>query len=168
VSEPQPPTGAPPVPKRSRGPIVVVALVALLVGIGGTVAGFLLYGPVMERLDPPEYTYNVSLFLTADVTGAQRDALRAALSGIDGVEYQSREQAYENFKELYRDSPDLVEKVRPDALPESFRFETTGTNRTFDCGLLAPAKDLPGVDDITVTRFSKDDREQPMLRQSCP
>lgn len=157
--------------RRSRGLTVVVAAVALLVGVGGTAAAFLLYEPVMERLDPPEYSYNVSIFLRADVTDPQRDALRAALDGIDvpgGVEYESREQAYANFKELYKDSPDLVAKVSPDTLPESFRFGTKGTNKTFDCGLLAPVKDLPGVDDITVSRFSKDDRERPIMRQACP
>jgi cell division protein FtsX len=149
----------------------VVAVVALLVGVGGTTAAFLLYEPVMERLDPPEYTYNVAIFLRADVTVAQREALKAALDGVDvpgGVRYESREEAYENFKELYKDEPELVESVRPDTLPESFRFETTGTNKNFDCGLLDPVKDLPGIDDISVTRFSKDDRESPMRQLSCP
>ena len=102
--------------RRPWALLVVVAAVALLAGIGGTTAAFLLYEPVMDRLDPPEYTYNVSIFLKADVTDAQRDALKAALDGLHipgGVEYESREQAYERFRELYKDSPDLTESVRP-------------------------------------------------------
>jgi cell division protein FtsX len=161
----------PPAPRRRRGLLVLVAVVALLVGVGGTAAAFLLYEPVMERLDPPEYTYSVAIFLKADVTDAQRQALKEALDGAGipgGVEYESREQAYANFKKLYKDSPELIEKVRPDTLPESFQFETKGTNKDFDCGLLAPVKDLPGIDDVTVTRFSKDDRKNPMKRLSCP
>jgi hypothetical protein len=151
-------------PRRPWGLLALVAVVALLVGIGGTSAAFLLY----DRFNVPEYTFNVSVFLKADVTDADRDAVRSALAGIDtldGVEYESREQAYENFKEIYRDSPDLIESVRPDTLPESFRFQTKGTD--FDCRILAPALALPAVDDVYVAGISKENKELPVKDVYC-
>ena len=37
--------------------------------------------------------------------------------------YETKEQAYERFKEMYEDAPDLVNAVKPDQLPESFRVK---------------------------------------------
>ncbi len=156
---------APPPARRPRWLLTaVVAVVGVLVGVGGTTAAFLLY----DRLDVPEYTFDVTVFLTADVTDANREAVRSALSGVAGVRYESREEAYENFKELYTDEPELVESVRPDTLPASFQFQTEGTE--FDCGILAPLHDHPGVDEIVVSGWPKDrnDRDLRPRPVSCP
>lgn len=127
---------------------------ALLVGVGATTAAFLLPN-LYHRLNPTEYTFEVSVWLRPDISAADRDAVRSGLAGIDtvaGVKYESREQAYENFKKLYKDSPDLVESVKADSLPESFYFETKRAE--FDCGILEPVADLPAVDNITVMKVS--------------
>jgi cell division transport system permease protein len=39
------------------------------------------------------------------------------------VFFENREQAYENFKQLFRDNPALVENVDPDAMPQSYRIK---------------------------------------------
>jgi cell division transport system permease protein len=39
------------------------------------------------------------------------------------VFYESKEDAYERFTELFRDQPNLVESVDPDVLPASFRVK---------------------------------------------
>lgn len=60
------------------------------------------------------------------VTGEQRDALLRDLEGMPEVQevfYESQEDAYGRFKEQFADSPDLVENVTADALPESFRVK---------------------------------------------
>ena len=60
------------------------------------------------------------------VTDQQRSELQADLEAMPQVEqvfYESQEQAYEQFKEQFKDSPDLVENVTADALPESFRVK---------------------------------------------
>jgi cell division transport system permease protein len=66
----------------------------------------------------------VTIFLKNDVTDAQRANLDTALSDDPLVKdhfYESKEEAYERFKEQFRDAQDLVNSVKPDALPESFR-----------------------------------------------
>jgi cell division transport system permease protein len=42
---------------------------------------------------------------------------------VQTVYYESQEEAYEQFREQFEDSPDLVENVTADALPESFRVK---------------------------------------------
>jgi cell division transport system permease protein len=60
------------------------------------------------------------------VTEDQRQALLTDLEGMPQVQevfYESQEDAYERFREQFADSPDLVENVTADALPESFRVK---------------------------------------------
>ncbi len=62
----------------------------------------------------------------AAVTEQQREELLADLKAMPQVQevfYESQEQAYRQFQEQFEDSPDLVENVTPDALPESFRVK---------------------------------------------
>src|SRR3712207_3602157 len=65
----------------------------------------------------------VSIFLKADVTQAQRDQLRAELEAMPDVEevyFEDKQQAYERFKEQFKDSEEIVANTPPDVLPESF------------------------------------------------
>jgi cell division transport system permease protein len=60
------------------------------------------------------------------VTEPQRQALLGDLETLPQVEqvfYESQEDAYDRFREQFADSPDLVENVTADALPESFRVK---------------------------------------------
>ena len=68
---------------------------------------------------------DISIFLTEDVTDAQRTALYDALRAdpaVRDLRYESHEQAYEKFAALWRDSPDFVAAVSPEQIPESFRL----------------------------------------------
>ena len=67
----------------------------------------------------------ISIFLKKDVTDAQRANLDTALSDDPLVKdhfFESRQTAYDRFKEQFRDAPDLVNSVKPDSMPESFRI----------------------------------------------
>lgn len=84
-------------------------------------------------LAEPQCTWSVSddatdvaIFLWADITGPQRDALREALHADPLVRnplFESREAAYARFKELWRGSPELVASIDVSAMPESFRLQ---------------------------------------------
>lgn len=84
-----------------------------------------------------------------DVTQAQRDQLSADLHAtplVEQVFYESKEDAYKRFKELFKDSPDLVNNVSPEALPESFRVKLKDPEQ-FDV-VASGFKDRPGVDQV--------------------
>jgi cell division transport system permease protein len=68
----------------------------------------------------------VSVFLAPKISPQQRTAIGDQLRGqpvVERVYYESRQQAYERFKDQFKDSPDMVRNVSPDVLPESYRVK---------------------------------------------
>jgi cell division transport system permease protein len=71
----------------------------------------------------------VSIFLCDDrtcpaITPEQQEQLRTELEGepvVREVFYESKQEAYERFRELFKDQPSLIESIDPDTLPASFR-----------------------------------------------
>ncbi|MEU4214687.1 permease-like cell division protein FtsX [Actinoplanes sp. NPDC026623] len=95
----------------------------------------------------------VSIFLREDVTEAQRTAINQAIETnplVLSKTYETREQAFEKFKVLWRDSPDFVKSVGPDSLPESFRVKLRDPEQYQ--GFSSQIKDLPGIQDIVDQR----------------
>jgi len=106
--------------------MTVAMIITMTVSLTLLGAAVLLYWQVddMERIFFTKV--EVSIFLKGDVTEEQRTTLQADLEKdplVKTVTYVSREDAYNNFKELYRSSPDLVDSVKADTLPESFRVK---------------------------------------------
>jgi cell division transport system permease protein len=48
--------------------------------------------------------------------------------GPEGIQFETQAQAYQRFKEQFKDSPDMVRNVTQDALPESFRIKLKNPN----------------------------------------
>jgi len=95
----------------------------------------------------------VSIFLRTDVTEAQRNTINQALDGsplVASKTYETRAQAFEKFKILWRDSPDFIKSVGPDSLPESFRVKLKDPEqyKTF----AAQIEGQPGIQDIVDQR----------------
>lgn len=107
--------------------ILTTAISLALLGAGG-----LLFVQVEKVKELLFYKVEVTIFLDEGVTQDQRDKLKTELEGDDlvqDVEYESREAAYKRFQELFKDSPDLVQNVKPEALPESFRIKLKDPRR---------------------------------------
>ena len=133
----------------------MVAAIAMLVGVGGTAAVL----AVSDRFGPPRHEYRVAVFLDHEITADQKAAVETALARlhpVDGVTFESREQAWAKFQEMFKDRPELINSTKPQDLPESFHLTTTGTE--FDCAALAPVRALPGVNEISVVQPAKDGR----------
>jgi cell division transport system permease protein len=77
----------------------------------------------------------VSIFLApGGVTKEQRDSIQSELNSlkpkvVQTVFYESKAEAYARFKEQFKDSPDMVRNVGPDALPESYRVKLVDPNQ---------------------------------------
>lgn len=152
---PEPPSApfqgslAPPPPPRRRRwvPLVVVGAPVVVGAVIATVT-VLAVGAA-----PVKHRYDVSVFLTHDTTTPQKDAIRTALHTlhpVGGIRFVDRQQAYQKFKEMFKDRPDLVNSTDPNSLPESFRLTTSATE--FDCPSLNKIRHLPGVDDTVVVQ----------------
>ncbi|HET6214546.1 MAG TPA: permease-like cell division protein FtsX [Micromonosporaceae bacterium] len=108
------------------------------------------------HLRPAEYTLatrpigcHVSIFFQPDATPEQIQGSGAGLARMPEViqfAYESKNQAYENFKEMFKDAPDLVASVHPDTLPSAYRI----TVRDLAAAriVIARFQSSPGVSDV--------------------
>lgn len=84
-----------------------------------------------------------------DITQEQRLALGNALRAtpqVQDVFYESKQDAYKRFKEQFKESPDLVDNVSSDALPESYRVKLKNPEQ-FEV-VASAFQDQPGVDSV--------------------
>jgi cell division transport system permease protein len=110
-----------------RNPFISVAAVLVMtisLFMFGSV--FLLRAAIQRSVDLFTGSVEVAVFLDDDVSGDEQDQLRSeleALPEVASVEYESKEQAYQRFLELFRSSPGFTQNVDPTALPASFRVK---------------------------------------------
>jgi cell division transport system permease protein len=88
------------------------------------------------------------IYMKTDATQEQIAALRSQLNDdrqVRSAKYISKEQAYNDFKRIFRDKPDLVSSVDPSALPASFRVAPREVKQTKP--LSEKYDTRPGVDE---------------------
>jgi cell division transport system permease protein len=110
--------------------VAMILTTAISLGLMGT--GLLIAGMISEMKAIYYDKVQVSIFLADDVTEEQRQAIRTELETSDEVStfiYESRDEAYERFKQQFAQQPELVENTPADALPESFRVELVNPER---------------------------------------
>jgi cell division transport system permease protein len=99
--------------------IITMAVSLTMLGASG-----LMYLQVNSMKDFYYDQIEVAIFLNNDITDAQRASLDSALKSdplVAEVIYEDKAKAHEKFKVMYADAPDLVNAVKPEQLPESFR-----------------------------------------------
>ena len=129
--------------------MTVAMIITMSVSLTMLGASVLLYLQVDQMKDYYYGNIEVSVFLRGDVTEAQRQAIDAAISSNPLVEkrtYETREEALKRFQELWKDSPEFVESVGANSLPESFRIKLKDpeTYQSFTDQL----KGIQGIDEI--------------------
>ena len=91
------------------------------------------------------------IFMRDDVTQPQIDALQADLDQSPEVassRFVDRREAYEEFKRLFSDSPELVDSLGPDSLPPSFRVEPVNKDVEAVVSLGTEYGQRPGVEKV--------------------
>ena len=124
--------------------VIVVAITLFLVG------GVLIFsGSVNRAADLQTRKVEVGVFLATDVTPEQRDRIKndlLAMPEVGNVIYESKHEAFERFKVLFKDSPDIVQNVTEDKLPESYRVKLKNPK---DFGVVRDRlTGVPGIDTI--------------------
>jgi cell division transport system permease protein len=116
--------------------------VGLLVGKQVNVASDLFFSQV-----------EVSIFLTDGISEAQRASLENDLRNepvVEEVIYESKQDAYEHFVEIFANNPSLLESVTPEILPASFRVKLVDPE---EFAVIESAyRDYPGVDVVSDQR----------------
>jgi cell division transport system permease protein len=99
--------------------VLTVAVSLALVG-----AGMMLRYGVSNATERWEGGIEFVVFMSPEATGEQIDAMQVDLDenpSVDGFEYFDQNQAFDEFKKLFADSPELIETVQPEILPSSYR-----------------------------------------------
>src|SRR5690349_10803716 len=106
--------------------MTIAMIITMSVSLTMLGASVLLYMQVDQMKNYYYGEIEVSIFLRTDVTDAQRQAIDQAISGdtlVSSKTYETREEAFKRFQQLWADSPDFVKSVGPNTLPESFRVK---------------------------------------------
>jgi cell division transport system permease protein len=138
-----------------RAPSIIAVAVLLVAGLSGCT---LVQGEDSEK-QKFEKVLNeeaeVSVFLEDDVTVQQKTGIEArlrALPDVKGLVFETKAEAYAKFKKAFAsESPEFVDKVGPDSLPESFRVrfvDQDAVRAVRDTPVKAELEALPGVESV--------------------
>lgn len=128
--------------RRNLATLVVLALLPLLATVSGCTGAD----------DPPPLPVRISAYLKSDATDAQRTAAEdriRSLPGVTSVAFVGREQAWERFKETFKDDPDLIAATKPESLPDSLDGRVTDGSIAEAVQLVVGR--LDGISDTTLT-----------------
>jgi cell division transport system permease protein len=139
--------------------MTVAVILSVTVSLTLLGASLLLSDQVDLATDDWTGKVEVSIFLCDDVsacppiTDEQLEALRSDLEAqpvVAEVFFESKQDAYERFTELFKDQPTLVESIEPDTLPASFRVRLE--NPALFGVIAEQFEAYPGVDEIVDQR----------------
>lgn len=91
------------------------------------------------------------VFVKPEATPEQLKAIGDSLANdpqVANVTFVDKNAAYEEFKELFRDSPEMIESVTPDILPPSYRVEPKDKSADLVRALSDLYKTKPGVKQV--------------------
>lgn len=129
--------------------MTIAMIITMAVSLSMLGASGLMYLQVNKMKEQYYGELNVAIFLDDEITEERRAELDAELRAdplVREVLFETKEMAYDKFKELYRDAPELVNAIKPEQLPQSFRVklkDPTQYNQIFE-----KYKDAEGIDEI--------------------
>jgi len=133
--------------------MTIAMIITMSVSLTMLGASVLMYMQVDQMKNYYYGEIEVSIFLREDVTAAQRASIEQLLTTnplVAEKTYESRQQAYEKFQVLWRDSPDFVKSVTPDSLPESWRVKLKNPEQYAEFN--SQIEGTPGIQDIVDQR----------------
>jgi cell division transport system permease protein len=96
-----------------------------------------------------EARVEISAYFRDDAAPGEIQALQTELSQyreVEEVTYVSQEQAYADFKQIYRNKPEYYEHIDADDLPASLRIKLTDAAYTEE--VAARIRGAPGIEDV--------------------
>lgn len=131
--------------------ILTTAISLALLGVGVL---------VMRSVDLTKEQYlgniEVNIYMTNDVSANDKGCTQQPCEGlkqslekdpaVETVVFESRDEAYKRFKQIFEEQPELVELARPEALPAALRVKLIDPEQSET--IATNYKDKPGIDKI--------------------
>ena len=114
--------------------MTIAMMITMAVSLTLLGASILLYFQVDKMRQVYYEQVEVTIFLKTDVKPEQKEAIKADLDAdplIANYAFETKDDAYNRFKELFAAAPELTSLTKPDSLPESYRVKLKDTN-SFD------------------------------------
>jgi cell division transport system permease protein len=102
---------------------------------------------VNVMIDVTQGNVEVAVYLTDPVNDENVASLTETLTALPvvaTVDYENKQEAYERFRELFRNSPELVDNVDPQALPASLRVKLSEPERFQEVAAVLGCEPRPG------------------------
>ena len=133
--------------------MTLATVVTVTVSLAVLGAGFLTETQVRRAREVLYAQVEVSIFLNDDVSTDQTQSLQSDLDANPLVEetiYESKQQAYENAQKIFATDPELLDALRPDSLPASFRVKLIDPEQ-YEV-IESQYEGYPGVEDVVDQR----------------
>ncbi len=142
---------------RRNVTMTVAMILTTAISLGLLGGGLLVVGTI-DRMEQDYYQrVETVVFLSADISANDPDCISStcadlrgeleATSGVQAVEYESRQAAFERFKRIFEGQPELLSLARPEALPASLRVTLSDPQRSDAISQAFTGR--PGVDRVT-------------------
>ena len=133
--------------------MTVATVITVTVSLALLGAGLLVQVQVQKAQRILYGQIEVSIFLLDTIQSPELARLEADLDGnalVESVYYESKEQAFANFQEIFKEEPSVLEGVTPAVLPASFRVKLLDPEK-FE-SVASQFRDYPGVEDVVDQR----------------
>jgi len=112
--------------------MTIAMIITMMVSLTLLGASVLLLLQVNIMKDVYYERIEASVFLVNDIKEADKSAIKSQLDNdplVREARFESRDEAYARFSEIYQDAPDFVAATKKEALPESFRVKLNDPDR---------------------------------------
>ncbi|MEU6246000.1 permease-like cell division protein FtsX [Glycomyces sp. NPDC047010] len=133
--------------------MTVAMIITMAVSLTMLGAGLLLYNQVDVIEEYYQTNLEVVVYLDRDIDQPTTDQLKADLEAsgyAEQVVFESKDKAYERFKDTFEESKDLVDSVDPEVLPAAFRIKMKNIDDAPK--LIADFQEREGVYQVTNQR----------------
>ncbi|HWB72473.1 MAG TPA: permease-like cell division protein FtsX [Egibacteraceae bacterium] len=133
--------------------MTLATIVTVTVSLALLGAGLLVQRQVNLTRDLFYAQVEVSIFLQDEISESQRASLEQDLREnpqVQDVLYESKEDAYTHFQEIFKNDPNLTASVTPEILPASFRVKLVDPQQF--AIVQSQYAGYPGVDEVSDQR----------------
>jgi cell division transport system permease protein len=133
--------------------MTLATVVTVTVSLAVLGAGALTEAQVRKAREVLYAQVEVSIFLNDDISSDQTQSMQSDLEGnplVQEVLFESKQQAYENARKIFASDPELLDALRPDSLPASFRVKLVDPEQ-FET-IKSQYEGYPGIDEVVDQR----------------